>query len=164
MSILVEILRKISIFILIFQKSRIWSKFAKHFDLGQNFCKSRFLVEIFENLDFVRSFENLDVGRKFRKISILVEILKKNLDFDRNLKKISNLVEFSKFSNLVEVFQKIFILVKIFENIDFGLNFRKLTILVEIFENRDFGRNFRTSIFSRVTLYTAGQLAHSPAT
>ena len=66
MSILVEIL-KISILVVICEKSRFWFKF----------CKSRILAEIFENLDFVRTLENLDFGRKFRKMSILIEILKK---------------------------------------------------------------------------------------
>ena len=108
-------LRKISIFVKIFKKSRICSKFAKNLDFGQNFCKSRILIEIFENLDFVRTFENLDVGRKFWKISILVEIWKKNHYFGWNLKKMSKCG-------------------RIFENLEYDWNFRKILILVEISE------------------------------
>ena len=42
-------------------------------------------------------------------------------------------------------FRKLAILVKILENLDFGVDFQNSSILVKIVENIDFGPNFRTS-------------------
>ena len=75
---------------------------------------------------------SVDCFSKYSLISILVRKIRflskfsKNLHFRENLKS-------SKSS----------ILVKIFENLDFGQNFLKISILVKIPENPDFGQQFR---------------------
>ena len=79
-------------------------KFSKNFDLGKIFEKI-YIGQVFEK-KFSENFEKF--WWNFRKISILVKILE-------NFEKISILVKFSKYFDFGQIFQKISILVKIFQ-------------------------------------------------
>ena len=116
------------------------SNFWKNFDFGRNLKDIDFFREFGKIIDFGQIFEtNFDFGqnwRKFRKMSILVKF-SKNFDFGHNFRKISSLVKF---------FQKISILVNIFENCEkcrFCQIFVKFRFYSKFTKNGDFFENFQ---------------------
>ena len=86
--------------------------------------KFRFLVQIFENLDF---------GQYFNKISILVKILE-NLDFDLNFWKVSILAKSFEISILVKNLN--------WWKSRFCQNFRKSRILLQLSKHLIFCSEF----------------------
>ena len=88
---------------------------------GQSFEKSRVVSK------------HHDFGPSIRKSRFWSKYMK-NLDWCQNFRNMSILAKIQK---------KMAILVKIFENLDFGEYFLNTSILVKIFENIDCGQNFR---------------------
>ena len=133
---------EIALLVEIFEKSLLWSKFAKNIDFGQILRNSHFLSKNAKISIFVESKRksrfwskfatNLGFGRNFWKSRFWSKFLK-NREFIRYFRKIPI---------LFEIFRKISILVEICKKSRFRSNFVKISILFEMCENLDFGRNF----------------------
>ena len=134
-------------------------KISENVDFGQNFRKISILVKIFENIDFGQNSWNSRIifkqswfWRKFSYILTFVSISGNYLDFGQNFWTSRLWVKFQIISILVNIFGRIFILVKIFEKSVFLSKILKILLLVNSFSlNHNFGRNFwKISILGKI--------------
>ena len=111
---------------IIFEKISLLVKFSKKFRFWLNFRKNFILVQFLKNIDFGHVLDqNMTkiFGQNFRKMCIFSEISKK--------------------FQFCQIFEKISILVKIYETHRFFREFGKIWILSNFRKYFDFGQNWR---------------------
>ena len=108
---------------------------SPNLDFGQNFRKYQFWWKLSKNLKFGHICRKISFfGQNCLKFSIFILILK-NLDFGLDLQKSRIWLKFSKNLHLGQNCRKFLILVKNYQNVDFG---HKISMLVKIVRSSRF--------------------------